>query len=78
MDDRFNRYLLRELYWELHQHDVGPQELKEFLPGQVEVLSHCGYASLQVRIASAVFDVGLSWRKETPPTIEKVAEDTVS
>ena len=78
MDDRFNRYLLRELYWELDLHDVGPQELKQSLPEQAEVLSHCGYASLRVRIASAVFDVGLSWHKETPPTIEKVAEDTVS
>ena len=78
MDDRFNRYLLRELYWELDLHDVGPQELKEFLPGQVEVLSHCGYASLRVRIPFAVFDVCLSWRKETPPTIEKVIEDTAS
>ena len=78
MDDRFNRYLLRELYWELHQHDVGPQELKEFLPEQAEVLSHSGYDSLRVRIPSAVFDAGLSWRKDTPPTIEKVIEDTAS
>lgn len=78
MDDRLNRYLLRELYWELDLHDVGPQELKQSLPEQAEVLSHCGYASLRVRIASAVFDVGLSWHKETPPTIEKVIEDTAS
>ena len=78
MDDRFNRYLLRELCWELDQHDAGPQELKEFLPGQAEVLFHSGYDSLRVRILSAVFDVGLSWRKETPPTIEKVTEDTAS
>lgn len=73
MDDRFNRYLLRELLWELDQHNLGPQELKNALPEHAEVLFHSGYASLRVRVPSAVFDVGLSWRKDVPPTIEIVS-----
>ena len=77
MEERFNRYLLGELRWELDQHDVGPRELREALPEKAEVLSHSGYASLRIRVASAVFDIGLSWRKDTPPVIEKVAERTV-
>ena len=78
MDERFHRYHLGELRWELEQHNVAPPELKEALPEQAEVLFHSGYASLRIRVPSAVFDVGLSWRKDTPPTVEKVTEGAVS
>jgi hypothetical protein len=68
----FARYLVGELLRELEQFDVGVAELKNAQAEQFEVLSFSGYKLLRIRVASAVFDAHLSWRRDVPPIIERV------
>ncbi len=77
MDARFHSYLLRELRWELEQQEVTSPELTEASLEEAVVLSNSGYTSVRIQVQSAVFDIGLSWRKDIPPTIKRVAEEAV-
>lgn len=73
MAEKFARYLVGELCWEIEQCDVVVEEFQDVQPEQVEVLSHSGYNSLRIRVASQVFDANLSWRGDVPPVIERVS-----
>lgn len=75
MEEKFGRYLVGELCWELGQFDVGVPELQNIQAEQIEVLSFSGYKSLRVRVASAVFDAHLSWRGDAAPIIEQISDD---
>ena len=69
---KFKRYLIGELFWELDQHE---SRLDDFASGNrelAEVLSFHGYDDLRVRIADTFYDIHLSWRKDVPPTIQRV------
>jgi hypothetical protein len=75
MDDRdikFARYLIREFFWELSQHEPLPVEFAGAQQESVEVLSFRGYHDLRVRVAAGVFDVHLTWKKLEPPIIQRV------
>jgi len=68
----FKQYLLREFYWELEQHDPVPVEFAGVPQEAVEVLGFKGYDDMRVRVANVVYDIHLSWRKDVPPTIQKI------
>jgi hypothetical protein len=69
---KFARYLVREFFWELSQHEPLPVEFAGLQPESVEVLSFRGYDDLRVRVAAGLFDVHLTWKKIEPPTIQRV------
>jgi hypothetical protein len=68
----FKRYLVDELFWELDQHEPRPANFSSDKRELVEVLSFHKYDDLRVRIAGVVYDIHLSWRKDLPPTIQRV------
>jgi hypothetical protein len=74
MEERFGRYLLRELLWELDQSGLVVPELEHVSPEKIEVLAYSGYNSVRIRVASAVLDADLSWRKDVPPTVVPVTK----
>ena len=71
-DPKFKRYLLGELFWELEQHQPIPAMFAGVSRDEVEVLMYRGYDDLRVRIACAVYDIVLSWRKSVPPSIKRL------
>ena len=72
MKERFARYLLGEMRWELSQSDVSVPELRQTPLEQMKVLAFSGYDSLRVRAGSTIFDVRLSWCRDVPLTIERL------
>jgi hypothetical protein len=71
-DTKFKRYLVREFFWELEQHQPLPSSFAGVQQDAVEVLTFHGYHDMRVRVADAIFDVHLSWQKDVPPDIQKV------
>jgi hypothetical protein len=69
---KLKRYLLGELFWELDQHESRPVDFASGKQELVEVLSFRGYDDFRVRIADAIYDIHLSWRKDVPPDIRRV------
>jgi hypothetical protein len=69
---RFGRYLVGELFWELEQHPKVGEALRHAGAESVEVLSFTGYTELRVRCGSQEYQVRLSWRKDTPPRIVSI------
>ena len=69
---RFKRYLVREFFWELAQHEPLQTCLAGVEQEAVEVLAFAGYDDLRVRVADVVFDIHLTWRKDAPPIIQRV------
>jgi divalent metal cation (Fe/Co/Zn/Cd) transporter len=66
---KFKRYLLDELFWELAQHRPSPAELEGVPQEAIEVLTFKGYHDVRIRVAGKAYDVHLTWRKDTPPSI---------
>jgi len=75
-DERFRRYLLGELFWELEQHPEVGAAIRLAPPETVEVVSYSGYENLNLRIGSRSYRVRLSWRKDRPPRFEGVDDGT--
>ena len=75
-DTKFARYLVREFFWELSQHEPLPSEFAGLLPESVEVLSFQGYDDLRVRVAAGVFDIRLTWKKTDAPVFQRVEHAT--
>jgi hypothetical protein len=71
---KFARYLVREFFWELSQHEPLPVEFAGVQPESLEVLSFQGYHDLRVRVAAGVFDVHLTWKKIDAPIIQRVEQ----
>ena len=71
-DTKFKRYLVGEFFWELAQYDPLPAGFVGVQPESVEVLSFHGYDDLRVRVADALYDIHLSWKKAEPPVIQKI------
>ena len=67
--ETFGRYLLREFFWELDQHESRPAILQGLSQDQVEVIDFAGYDELRLRLPGSVLNVRLSWRKDTPPSV---------
>ena len=68
---KFKRYLLREFFWELAQHEPAPCAFAGLSQDAVEVVSFEGYDDMCVRVAGKVYDVHLSWRKDVAPGIRE-------
>lgn len=70
-ENYFKQYLLREFFWELSQHDPLPEGFIGVQPEIVQVLEFRGYDDLRVRVADAVYDIRLTWRKDLAPSIKR-------
>ncbi len=73
MDEKFARYLVGEMLWELEHFDIKIAEMQDVQREQIEVLSHKSCNSLRIRVGLAIFDVALSWRGDVAPTIQRMA-----
>lgn len=74
----FKRYLVREFFWELAQHEPLPAGFVAVQQESVEVLSYCGYDELRIRVGDALYDVHLSWKKAVPPVVQKLEDDAAA
>lgn len=74
MDNKFARYLVGELLWELEQFDIEVAEIQNVHAEQIEVLSYTNCNSLRICVGLAVFDIALSWRGDVAPTIQRIAD----
>ncbi len=68
---KFKRYLVREFFWELAQHEPVPAAFAGLSQEAVEVIAFTGYDDMRVRVADKLFDVHLSWRKDVAPVIQE-------
>jgi hypothetical protein len=71
-DEKYKRYLVGEMFWELEQHTPIPAEFVGVSRESVEVLMFRGYDDLRIRISGRVYDVRLSWAKANPPTFKRL------
>jgi hypothetical protein len=68
---KFKRYLVREFFWELAQHEPVPTAFAGLSQEAVEVMVFEGYDDMRVRVADRLYDVHLSWRKNVAPGIQE-------
>ena len=68
---KFKRYLVREFFWELGQHEPVPTAFAGLSQEAVEVMAFEGCDDLRVRVAGKLYDVHLSWRKDVAPGIQE-------
>lgn len=69
---KLKRYLVGEFFWEMEQQDPLPAGFAGISQESVEVLTFQGYDDMRVRVIDRVYDIHLSWRKDTPPVIREV------
>jgi len=74
VDERFAKYLLRELRWEVEQQGAEQVEWRTLLAEDVVVTSYDGYKSLWFRLGYVEYVAVLSWRGDVPPTIVRVGD----
>ncbi len=67
---KFKRYLVREFFWELAQHEPVPTAFAGLSEEAVEVMSFEGYDDMRIRVAGKLYDIHLSWRKDLAPGIQ--------
>lgn len=70
----FERYLLRELLWELDQFDVTIPGLTDVPAEQIEVLSHERYDAVRLRAHAVEFEARLDWSAQSAPVVVEIAE----
>ncbi len=70
---KFKRYLIREFFWELAQHEPVPSPFAGIPEEAVVVVAFHGSDDMRVRVAGRVYDVHLSWRKDTAPGIQEAS-----
>jgi len=68
---KFKRYLVREFFWELAQHEPVPAAFSGLSQDAVEVLTFQGYDGMRVRVVDKTYDIRLSWRRDTVPAIQE-------
>jgi hypothetical protein len=68
---KFKRYLLREFFWELAQHEPVPTVFAGLSEEAVEIMAFEGCDDMRVRVADKLYDVRLSWRKDVAPAIQE-------
>jgi hypothetical protein len=73
--ERFGRYLLRELLWELEQAGMQMPGLTDVDAEALEVVGFSRYDWVRVRVGSAVVEARLSWRGDVPPTLTPVSPE---
>lgn len=75
MDDKFGRYLLGELLWELTKFEIAVPGLTDVLPDNVEVLGFSGYDIVRVRTATKVINAYLNWKADPAPVLKEVTDE---
>ncbi len=60
---KFKRYLVREFFWELAQHEPVPPPFAGLPQEAVEVMAFEGYDDMRVRVAGKLYDVHLKKMK---------------
>lgn len=71
----FDRYLLRELLWELQKFDVQVPGLTDVPPEQIVVLGYSGYALLRIQVGTSIMEARLDWSAEAAPVLRSVEPD---
>ncbi len=71
-EEKFKRYLVGELLWELSEHPSSVSPFDSLKEDSIEVVTFEGYANMRIKVASRDYDVRLSWRKDTAPTMTPV------
>lgn len=69
---KFKRYLLEEFLWELSQHPPVGRRFDGIEEASVEVVMYKDSENLRIRVTNEEYDIRLSWRKDTPPRIDRV------
>ena len=75
MDERFAKYLLGELRWEVEQQGAEMAQWRSRLAEDVSVTSYTGYFSLRFRCSDVEYAASLSWRGDVAPTIVQVSDE---
>ena len=72
MDERFARYLLRELRWEVERHSLVLPDWEAILSERARVVAGNRYRTLRVWADVVEYDIHVSWRGDLPPTVARV------